>query len=157
MNKYNRRALKTQSRKENIDKYEIVLNILYHKLKYNKKLSMLKFCEEYRVSKNISTVLSNGGIIKNLKKGRSSSWEWISIPPTKEMAVKTLQELGRYNPQRKKATSTQISIKVKPKRGGKREGAGRPKTNIVIDEQSPKQVIYRSFFWGLYEYKETVK
>lgn len=133
--------MKTRARKENIDKYEAVLKILFHRLRYDKQLSMFKFSQEYNVSKNLSTVLSKGGIIKNLKRGRSTQWEWVSIEPNKDMAVKVLTELGKLNPPRK--------------RGGKREGAGRPKGSVNV--KSTKKVIKKTFLWGLYSYQETVK
>jgi hypothetical protein len=105
--------MKTQATQENILKYLNVLKVLHHLLSYSKRISMLDFSVRNKVTKNLSTVLSKGGIIKCIKSGRNSEWEWASIEPTREMAIKVLQELATLNPERKN------------NQGGKRENSGR--------------------------------
>ena len=119
--------METQATNENILKYYAILKDLHKLLGYTKRISMLSFSAKNKVSKNLSTVLSQGKIIKCITKGRGSEWEWISIEPTREMAIKVLQELGKLNPERK---TTQ---------GGKREGAVRKTKeheNKVLDSFS---------------------
>jgi hypothetical protein len=92
--------METNATEANIVKYLSTLKDLHLILKNTSRLSMLKFSETHKVSKNLSTVLQDGGVIKSIKKGKGSEWEWISIEPNRYMAVKVLQELGKRNPER---------------------------------------------------------
>lgn len=94
--------MKTRATEENILKYLQVLKNLKLILDNTSNLSMLNFSKQNKVTKNLSTVLQKGKIIKLIKKGRYSEWKWISIAPNKQMAIKTLQELSKLNPPRKK-------------------------------------------------------
>ena len=93
--------METRATEETIKKYFIALNLLHSILKNTKNISMMKFSETNQLSKGLSTVLSKGGIIRNTKKGRYGEWEWISIYPTREMAIKTIKMLSEINPERK--------------------------------------------------------
>lgn len=87
---------------ETIDKYFDCLVELRNILSYTSRISLEKFCEKNQLSKSFSAVLSKGGIIKCNVKGKYSEWEWTSIEPTKQMALKTIQMLSEYyNPTRK--------------------------------------------------------
>ena len=109
----------TQATQENILKYYNALKKLYNVLQLTGKISMLKFSEQNNVTKSLSTILQKGGLIKLTGKGRASNWEWTTIDPTREMAIKVLKELATINPPRESK-----------KRGGKRDGAGR-KTKAI--------------------------
>ena len=111
--------MKTQATKENIDKYYDILKTLYNTLQLSNSISMMKFSEQHNITKNLSTVLRAGGVIKLEGKARSAKWYWNTIQPTREMAIETLKRLADYNQPRKKET-----------RGGKREGSGRKTKEI---------------------------
>ena len=103
---------KTQALEENIVKYFEALKKLHIILSATNRISMMKFSEDNKLSKSLSTVLSKGGVIVCMKKGKFSEWKWNTILPSRQMAVKVLQELSSVNPERKT-------------RGGKRDGSGR--------------------------------
>lgn len=128
--------MKTNAREENIIKYYNVLKQLYYTLKLTNKISMLKFSEQNNVTKNLSTILKSGGIISNKGTGKATEWHWVSIEPTREMAIKVLQEAGKFN---------------KP-RGGKREGSGR---KTKKEELKKYKISYTktSYLWGLLNIK----
>lgn len=108
--------METRAKEQNIEKYLKVLQELKMILDHTPHLSMLKFSEKHNVTKNLSTVLQKGGIIKLTKKGRFPQWQWISIEPNKHMAAKTLQELSKLNPPRKKEIKNQNTILDRPKK-----------------------------------------
>ena len=124
---------KTNASEETIKKYFETLNLLHSILLNTKNVSMLRFSENNNISKNLSTVLSKGGIIKNIKKGKYVEWEWTSIKPTREMAIKTIKLLTEENPERKP-------------RGGSRIGSGR-KTKKV--ENTYLKGYTTKYFFGL--------
>jgi hypothetical protein len=93
--------MKTRATEENILKYYNALKDLNVILKSTKVLSMLRFSEQRNLTKSLSTVLQRGKVIKLLKKGKYSEWEWTTIEPTRDMAIKVLQELSSLNPPRK--------------------------------------------------------
>jgi len=93
--------LETRATEENISKYFDVLKKLHLILSYTNKISMSDFSVKNHVSKNLSTVLQLGGVIKIIKSGRYPEWEWNTIYPTREMAIKTLKEFSKLNPERK--------------------------------------------------------
>ena len=115
--------METRATEENIVKYFNTLKNLHLILQNTRKISMLDFSINNNVTKNLSTVLQKGGIIQLSKVGRSPEWKWTSIPPTREMAIKVLQELTKLNPPRNKP-------EPKKQRGGKRDGAGRKTKSI---------------------------
>lgn len=115
--------VQTQATPDNILKYYNALKKLHNVLQLTDKISMLKFSEQNKISKSLSTVLQRGGVIKLNGKGRATSWEWSSIEPTREMAIRVLKELAIINPPR------ETSCKIK-NRGGKREGAGRKAKSV---------------------------
>lgn len=141
---------KSNMQEENIVKYLECLKKLKIILNATNRISMLKFSEDNKISKNISTVLSNGKIIRCLKKGKHSEWEWIGIDPNRNMAIRLIEGLGRLNPPRKK-----IEKQVVKKRGGYRVGSGR-KTKETESNRSETK-IKKSFFWGLFNYEKTIK
>lgn len=110
---------KTNATEQNIIKYYECLKKLYDVLSLTDKISMLKFSQQNNLTKSLSTVLQNGGIIKCNGKGRTTSWEWTSIPPTRAMAIEVLKRLASINPPRKET-----------KGGGKRESAGRKSKEV---------------------------
>jgi len=127
--------MKTKAREENIVKYFNVLNQLYFTLKLTNKISMLKFSEQNNVTKNLSTVLKKGGIITNKGTGRSTEWYWNSIEPTREMAIKVLQETTKLNPPRKN-------------HGGKRKGSGRKTREEEVKKLKVSYTV-KIYLWGL--------
>jgi Icc-related predicted phosphoesterase len=92
--------METRATEENILKYLKVLKDLKFILDNTPNLSMMNFSEKNNVTKNLSTVLQKGGVIKLTKKGRYCEWKWSTIEPTREMSIKTLQELAKLNPPR---------------------------------------------------------
>ena len=96
--------MKTRTKDESIEKYLSVLQELKIILDNTNHLSMLKFSEKNGVTKNLSTVLQKGGVIKLISRGRHPKWEWITIQPNRHMAIKVLQELSKLNPIREKKT-----------------------------------------------------
>ena len=127
--------MKTQATEENILKYLEALKRLHIILGATNRLSMFKFSVTNNLSKNISTVLKEGGVIKCLKKGKGSEWEWTSIPPNREMAIRLLKGLANYNPPR-------TAYQKKEKNNS---------VNIIKKTLTVK----KSFFWGLYKFQET--
>lgn len=105
--------MKTRATEENVLKYYNALKDLNVILKSTKVLSMLRFSEQRNLTKNLSTVLQKGKVIKLIKKGKYSEWEWTTIEPTREMAIKVLQELALLNPPRKKKEPVIKPIKNK--------------------------------------------
>jgi hypothetical protein len=144
---------KLKVKEESIEKYYNTLLELRNVLSYTKRISMDAFCVKQQVSRNLAQVLQKGGIIKCLQKGKYSEWEWSTIEPTKHMAVKAIQLLGKANPPRKpqikKLAETLLQNDKRKTNGGKRVGAGR-KTNaskeVKVEE---KKSINIKLFFGL--------
>tara|TARA_R110000803_G_scaffold61223_1_gene120971 strand:- start:6982 stop:7413 length:432 start_codon:yes stop_codon:yes gene_type:complete len=86
--------MRTRTKEETVIQYFKVLKDLHFLLSNTKRISMNDFCGKNNVSKRIPIVLQKGGVIRMLKKGRSAEWEWISIEPTREMAIKLLNTLA---------------------------------------------------------------
>jgi len=95
-------------KEESIEKYYNALLELRNVLKYTNRISLDDFSIKNNLSKNLSKVLQKGGIIKCIKKGRFSEWEWTTIEPTNHMAVKVIQLLGDVNPERIKTDNVKI-------------------------------------------------
>ena len=95
--------MKTRATEENIVKYVNTLQKLKTILDNTNNLSMLKFSENNNVTKNLSTVLQKGGVIKLVSRGRFPKWEWTTIEPNRHMAIKVLQELSKLNPLRERS------------------------------------------------------
>jgi len=131
--------MENNQKDETILKYFELLKRLHEILKYTNKISMLEFCQKNNVSKSLSTALQKGGIIKNEGgKAARRNWVWNTIPPTREMAIRTIEELSKLNPPRKK--------------GGKIESPGRKtKTKEVPNLRVKLYTI--SLFWGLFNIK----
>ncbi len=91
----------TRATDANIVKYLAALLRLHTILCATNRVSMMKFSIDNSLSKNLSTVLSKGGVIKCIKKGKFSEWEWCTIPPNKHMAIKVLKEFAILNPERR--------------------------------------------------------
>ena len=127
------KIIETKAREENIVKYFNTLKKLYEILQLTKDISMLKFSEQNNITKNLSTVLQKGGVIKCTGIGRAAKWEWTSIEPTRQMAIKVLKELSKLNPPRKN-------------RGGKRDGSGR-KSKIIENRYLDSYTI--KIFFGI--------
>lgn len=108
--------METRATEQNILKYLQVLKDLKLILDNTSRLSMFEFSKKYQVTKNLSTVLQKGGIIKLINKGRYTQWEWTSIEPNRSMAIKTLQELAKFNKPRKKQIKKIKGISVEPKK-----------------------------------------
>jgi len=108
--------METRATEQNILKYLQVLRDLKLILDNTSRLSMFEFSKKYQVTKNLSTVLQKGGIIKLINKGRYTQWEWTSIEPNRNMAIKTLQELAKFNKPRKKQIKKIKGISVEPKK-----------------------------------------
>ena len=102
--------MNTKATEENILKYFKILKELKLILDNTPYLSMFGFCTRHKVSKSLSTALTRGGVVKCIKKGKHSQWKWLSIEPTREMAIKTLKELSRLNPPRKPVVKKPVSV-----------------------------------------------
>lgn len=125
--------METNATEENITKYLSALQDLKIILRATNRISLNKFSIDNNISKNSSIVLSKGGIIKCTKKGKGSTWEWTStVEPNRQMAIRLLKGLGKQN----------------PKRGGKREGAGRLSGSKNLNRR--KIITNVDFLWGLY-------
>lgn len=96
-------------KEETIEKYYNALLELRNVLKYTNRISLDEFSVKNNLSKSLSKVLQKGGIIKCLKRGKYSEWEWTTIEPTTHMAVKTIQLLGANNQPRKRKTNIKES------------------------------------------------
>ena len=107
--------METRATEQNILKYLQVLRDLKLILDNTSRLSMYEFSKKNKVTKSLSTVLQKGGIIKLTSKGRYTQWEWTSIEPNRNMAIKTLQELAKLNKPRKKQLKKIKGIFDEPK------------------------------------------
>ena len=127
--------MKNQQREETILKYFEIIKRLHEILKYTNKISMFEFCKKNNVSKHFTTALQKGGIIKNSGgKAGSRDWEWnTTIPPTREMAIRTIEEFDKLNEGRTKVMA----------RKTKREEA----TTLRV------KLYTISLFWGLFNIK----
>lgn len=133
---------------ETIEKYFNCLVELKKILSYTSRISLDDFCKRNNLSKSMPQVLSKGGIIKCKSKGRYSEWEWTTIEPTKQMALKTIQMLGDYNPPRK----NKPIIDGRKNNGGKRLNAGRkPKISETKESENNKTIKF-VLFWGLFTF-----
>jgi len=130
--------MENHQKDETILKYFELLKRLNEILKYTNKISMFEFSKKNNVSKSLSTALQKGGVIKN-SGGRAGSrnWVWNTIPPTREMAIRTIEDMSKLNPPRKKEM------------GGKREGSGR-KTKIEEAATLKVKLYTIPLFWGLF-------
>ena len=108
--------METRATEQNILKYLQVLRDLKLILDNTSRLSMYEFSKKNKVTKSLSTVLQKGGVIKLTSKGRYTQWEWTSIEPNRSMAIKTLQELAKFNKPRKKQIKKIKGISVEPKK-----------------------------------------
>jgi hypothetical protein len=140
-------------KQETTDKYFKALVELRNVLRYTNRISLDDFSIKNNLSKNLSKVLQKGGIIKCLRRGRYSEWEWTTIEPTIHMAVKTIQLLGIENPPRKPHLEP---VNKKP-RGGYRENSGRKTKEEELSKELSKDVKTKktsfSLFWGLISFK----
>jgi hypothetical protein len=133
---------------ETIEKYYDCLVELKNLLSYTSRISLDDFCKRKNLSKSVPQVLSKGGIIKCITKGRYSEWQWTSIDPTKQMALKTIQMLGEYNPPRKK----QPIKKHVETRGGARPNSGRKTKQQEVQNILENKKIKVVLFWGLFTF-----
>jgi len=101
---------------ESILKYLQLLKDLKLILDNTSRLSINDFCKKQNVTTNLGVVLRKGGIIKLIQKGRYTQWEWISIEPNRNMAIKTLQELTKLHRPKKKQIKKIKGISVEPKK-----------------------------------------
>ena len=108
--------METRATEQNILTYLQVLRDLKLILDNTSRLSMYEFSKKNKVTKSLSTVLQKGGIIKLTNKGRYTQWEWTSIEPNRNMAIKTLQELAKLNKPRKKQLKKIKGIFDEPKK-----------------------------------------
>ena len=123
-----------------IEKYYNALIELKKVLNYTNRISLDDFCAKNQLSKNLPRVLQKGGVIKCITKGKYSQWEWTTIEPTKQMAVKSIQMLGILNPPRKKA-------EIKPTLENKKT---KEIKSLPINEN--KKILI-SLFWGLIKFE----
>jgi len=142
----NTNNMETRATEENILKYFNVLKKLHFLLSNTNRISMFDFSVKNNVTKNLSTVLQKGGIIKMTKKGRYPEWEWNTIEPNREMAIKTLKELALLNPVRHPLSNTTSN------RGGARAGSGRKPKSIENRYLKSKT---KSFLFGILKIKTT--
>ena len=128
--------MENHQKDETILKHFEILKRLHEILKYTSKISMFEFCKKNDVSKHFSMALQKGGVIKNTG-GRAGSrnWEWNTIPPTREMAIRTIEELKRFN--------ESIS--------GRKVMEGKTKTEEATTLRVKLYTI--SLFWGLFNIK----
>jgi hypothetical protein len=103
-------TMETRATEGNILKYLGVLKSLKLILDNTSKLSMMSFSENNNVSKNLSTVMQRGGVIKMTKQGRYPEWKWISIEPNRHMAIKVLKEFTKLNPPRERKENKQKTL-----------------------------------------------
>jgi len=148
--------MKLGIRKKTIDKYENALNVLYYKVKVDNKIKMSLFIKNNGLSANFARIIKDAGIIGYKKNSPSSGVEWLSIKPTKDMAVAVIKEVNALSVPSKKAVKKTIKTTEKKNgRGGKREGAGRPKLATISTRK--KKTTSKSFLWGLYSFSEVVE
>jgi hypothetical protein len=137
---------------ESIEKYYNCLVELHKVLNYTNRISLDDFCIKNNISKNLPRVLQKVGIIKYTLRGKYSQWEWTSIEPTKQMAVKSIQMLGIMNPPRKKI-ETEILKDGRVKNGGARLNSGRKIKQVEIIETNKNKKIMFTLFWGLIKFE----
>jgi hypothetical protein len=122
-----------------IEKYYNALVELRNVLSYTNRISLNDFCAKKQLSKNLPNVLQKGGIIKCITKGKYSQWEWTTIEPTKQMAFKSIQMLGDFNPPRKPQQKTVVIDKIKLKQEN------------LLDNKNDKNIVIKLFF-GLFSF-----
>ena len=130
---------------ETIDKYYDCLVELKNLLSYTSRISLDGFCKRKNLSKSFSQVLSKGGIIKCTVKGKYSEWEWTSIDPTKQMALKAIQMLSEYNPPRKRVYQKKTVLVEKEINKTSKEKNDDPKKEVL----ERQKYINIKLFWGL--------
>ena len=92
--------MKTRAKEETIIKYFEVLKELHSVLNITPKISMHEFCKKKEISRNLGTVLKDGGVIRLEGIKRHSKWYWNTTEPTREMAIETIKRLSNANPER---------------------------------------------------------
>ena len=155
-----------------IDKYYEGLNEIFIVLKHTDKVAMSDLIKKKGLSEETRNVLKNGNVIKMTGLRKTSRWKWITIPPTKQMALKTIKEIQLVRKkvnkiQREKVKNKTEEVKQvlpekeeEPKRGGARPNSGRKSKVVEFDHfkkemlKNTKQVIEFSLFWGLIKYKK---
>ena len=140
------------------EKYLSILIELHNILKYTNRISMNDFCQSKNISKGMSQVMQNGGIIKCLKKGRQSEWVWQSIPPNIQMVRKIIKTLQEVNPPRKR--KPQVKPVERPILAP-RPNPVPPKTTTNLQQlrfdydvtsKTERETVKISILWGLFTY-----
>tara|TARA_R110000744_G_scaffold58081_2_gene121360 strand:- start:240 stop:737 length:498 start_codon:yes stop_codon:yes gene_type:complete len=155
-----------------IEKYYEGLNEIFIVLKHTDKVAMSDLIKKKGLSQETRDVLKNGNVIKITGLGRASRWKWITIPPTKQMALKTIKEIQLATKKLNKIQRKRVENKIEevkqvlpkkeeePKRGGSRPNSGRKSKVVEFDHfkkemlKNTKQTIEFSLFWGLIKYKK---
>lgn len=141
---------------ENIKRYLNALKEMKDNLDRSPKFSMQRFTKEYNVSDDLSKVLKNGKIIKNLKVGKYPEWEWISIKPNRMMATRALEELDklRQSANKVKANNTTKENETKRKvyvKVNNNSIAPAPKKKRKYTKKKIIEGYQISFFFGLFK------
>lgn len=141
---------------ENVSRYLNALNEMKKSLDKDKRFAMQRFTKEYNISDDLSKVLKNGKIIKNLKVGKYPEWEWISIKPNRMMATRALEELEKLrkssklvNPKKEnnnRETNRKVYLKV-----NNNSIAPAPKKKRKYTKKNIIEGYQISFFFGLFK------
>ena len=158
--------METNITQESIQKYYNGLNEIYTVLKYTDKIPMTDVLKRNGLSNETRSVLCKGNVIKLTGLARSSRWKWVTVPPTKQMALKTITEVLLAKKKHNKIQREKLQIKTKvkevknaqtniveaPKRGGARPNSGR-KSKAEELKQATRSIEF-TLFWGLITYKK---
>tara|TARA_R110000822_G_C14963623_1_gene456423 strand:+ start:87 stop:566 length:480 start_codon:yes stop_codon:yes gene_type:complete len=158
--------MEAKNTQELVEKYYKGLNEIYTVLKYTDKIPMTDVLSKNGLSNETRGVLCKGNVIKLTGLAKSSRWKWVTIPPTKQMALKTLTEVQiakkKHNKIQREKTQSKVKVEVikkvlpniveVPKRGGARPNSGR-KSRAEELKQVRRSVEF-SLFWGLITYKK---
>lgn len=80
-----------------IAKYLIALRDLRVVLRHTEKMNITDFLREHQLSSNLSTVLQEGGVIAKVGGNKAATWRWITVEPSREMAIRALDSMSLQN------------------------------------------------------------
>lgn len=80
-----------------IQKYFLALKKLHEILSKGESVPISMFCKKNKLHLKTGDALRKGGVIKCHRPGPNPQWEWNSIPPTREMAIETLNRIERLH------------------------------------------------------------
>ena len=139
---------------EDIKRCEDGLLAIHKVLKYTDKVSMTDLALDNNLSKAFIAALRKGMVIGLTGKAKGARWKWLTVPPTSQMAYKTIKEARVI--QRKRFEESRV---IQRKRfedisANKPKEEKNTKANQVFNAPpAPKDSFEISILWGLISYK----